>query len=184
VGKFGMGNLFKPRGGVSATEDAEISLHFLVDTFGFSVGLRVVGGGKGEVVVKNSSEFSGERRGELWTTIGDDLVVESVVEEDFVEEKGSDSFGGDGFLSGAENYPLSKAMVYHDQERIKACGGREIGDEIAGDLLEGSRGRGFNRGKWRYGGVCVGFILLAGGAAFYVFSNVGCEARPPEFRSN
>jgi len=70
--------------------------------------------------------------------IRDDLVVESIAEEDFVEEKGGDSFGGDGFLSRAENYPLSKAMVYHDQERIEACGGRKVSDQIAGDLLEGS----------------------------------------------
>ena len=27
----------------------------------------------------------------------------------------------------------------------------------------------------------IGFVLLAGGAAFYVFSDIGCEARPPEF---
>jgi len=110
----------------------------LVDTFGLSVSLGVIGGGKGEIIVENSSKFSSECRGELWTSIRDNPVVESVAEEDFVEEKGGDSFSGDGFLSGAENYPLSKAMVYHDQERIKAGGGGEVGDQIAGDLLEGS----------------------------------------------
>ena len=98
-----------------------------------------------------------------------------------MEEKGGDSFGGDGFLSGAENYPLSKAMVYHDQERIEAGGGGKVGNQIAGDLLEGVRGGGFDRGKWRYSGVCVGFVLLAGGTAFYVLSDIGREARPPEF---
>ena len=110
----------------------------MVDTFGFSVGLRVIGGGKGKIIVENSSKFSSKCGGELWTTVRDNLVVESVAKEDFVEEKGGDPFGGDSFLSGAENYPLSKAMVYHDQERIEACGGREIGDKITGDLLEGS----------------------------------------------
>jgi len=106
----------------------EISSHFLVDTFSFSIGSRVVGGGKGEIIVENSSKFSSECGGELWTLVRDNLVVESVVEADFVEEKGGNSFGGDGFLSGAENYPLSKAMVYHDQERIEAGGGGEVGD--------------------------------------------------------
>ena len=33
-----------------------------------------------------------------------------------------------GFLSWAENYPLSKPMVYHNQERITAHGDREIHD--------------------------------------------------------
>jgi len=45
-----------------------------------------------------------------------------------VKEEGGDSFGGDSFLSGAENYPLSKAMVYHDQERIEASGGGKVGN--------------------------------------------------------
>jgi len=46
--------------------------------------------------------------------------------------------------------------------------------------LEGARGSRFDQGKWRYGGVRVGFVLLAGGAAFDVFADIGCEARPPE----
>jgi len=72
-----------------------------------------------------------------------------------MEEKGGNSFSGDGFLSGAENYPLSKAMVYHDQKRIKACGGGEISDQITGDLLERAGGRGFNWSERWDGGVCV-----------------------------
>ena len=49
----------------------------------------------------------------------DDFVEESKTEEDFVEEVGRNSFGGDGFLGRAKNHPLSKSMVYHDQERIE-----------------------------------------------------------------
>jgi len=60
VGEFGVGDLFGPRGRVCATEDAEISFYFLIDMFGLSIGLGVIGGGKGEVVVENSSEFPGE----------------------------------------------------------------------------------------------------------------------------
>jgi len=88
----------------------------------------VIGGGKGKIIVENSSKFSSKCGGELWTTVRDNLVVESVAKEDFVEEKGGDPFGGDSFLSGAENYPLSKAMVYHDQKGIKAGRGGEVGD--------------------------------------------------------
>ena len=57
----------------------------------------------------------------------------------FVKEKGSYPFGSDGFLSGAENYLLHKAMVNHDQQGIEARGDREVGDKITGDLLEGVR---------------------------------------------
>ena len=70
----------------------------------------------------------GEGGGELRTTVRNDFVVKTKAEENFVEEKGGDSFGGDGFLSRAENYSLSKPMVNHDQERIKARRDREIGD--------------------------------------------------------
>ena len=69
MGEFGVRDLFGPRGRVCATEDAEVGLYFLVNTFGFSVGLWMVGSGKGEVVIENSSEFPSECRGELWATI-------------------------------------------------------------------------------------------------------------------
>ena len=82
---------------------------------------------------------------ELGAMIGDDFVKKSKTEEDFVEKEGGDSFGGDGFLGRAKNYPLSKSMVYHDQERIEAQGSREVRDKIAGDLLEGAGGDGFDR---------------------------------------
>ena len=50
---------------------------------------------------------------------------------DFVEKEGSYPLSGDGFLCGAENYPLRKAMVDHDQQQIKTRGDREVSDEVA-----------------------------------------------------
>ena len=61
-----------------------------------------------------------------------------------MEKEGGDSFGSDRCLSRAKNHPLSKPMVYHDQERIKARGDREIRDKIAGDLLERVGGDGLD----------------------------------------
>ena len=81
----------------------------------------------------------------MGTTIRDDFVEKSKAEEDFVEKEGCDPFSGDGFLGRAENYPLSKPMVYHDHERIEAGGQGEIRDKITGDLLEGAGGDGFDR---------------------------------------
>jgi len=52
VGEFSKRNLLDPRRRVCSTKDAEIGFDFLIDSFGFSVGLRVVGGGEGEIVVK------------------------------------------------------------------------------------------------------------------------------------
>ena len=78
----------------------------------------------------------------MGTLIRDDFVKKSKAKEDFVEKEGGDSLGSDGFLGRAKNHPLSKPMVDHDQERVKARGDGEIGDEVAGDLLEGARGGG------------------------------------------
>jgi len=100
----------------------------------------VVDGGEGEVVIQKFSEFSGKCRCELGTMIRDDFVIESEVKKDFVEEEGGDAFSKDSFLSWAENYPLSKLIVYHDQKGIKARGGGEISDQIIEDLLERSSG--------------------------------------------
>ena len=73
------------------------------------------------------------------SSVRDDFVKKSEMKEDFVEEKGCNPFSSDGFLGRAKNYPLSKSMVYHDQERIEARGDGKMGDEIAGDLLEWTR---------------------------------------------
>jgi hypothetical protein len=64
-----------------------------------------------------------------------------------VKEKGGNPFSGDGFFGRAQNHPLSKAMVDHDQKRIEAVRKREVSDKVTGQLLEGTRGRGLNRGE-------------------------------------
>ena len=51
VGEFGVRDRFGPRCRVIAAEDTKISLDFLINSFSFAVGLRVVGGGEGEVIV-------------------------------------------------------------------------------------------------------------------------------------
>ena len=47
VSEFGMGDVIGPRSGVIPTEDPKVSFDLLVYPFGFSIGLGVVGGGKG-----------------------------------------------------------------------------------------------------------------------------------------
>ena len=80
----------------------------------------------------------------MGASIRNDFVKKSETKEDFVEKEGGDSLSGDRFLGRAKDHPLSKPMVYHDQERVKARGDVEIGDEITGDLLEGARGDGLD----------------------------------------
>ena len=60
VGEFCMGYRFCPQGGIISTEDLEVDFNVLVDPFGFSIRLGVIGGGKGEIVIKESSSLLGE----------------------------------------------------------------------------------------------------------------------------
>ena len=55
--------------------------------------------------------------------VGDYFVVKTKAKEGFMEEQVGNSFCGDSFLGRAENHPLSKPMVNHDQKGVKA--GRE-----------------------------------------------------------
>ena len=90
------------------------------------------------------SELTSEGRCKLGSAIRDNFIEKSKAKEDFVEKEGGDSFGGNGFLGRAENYPLSKPMVYHDHERVEAGGHGEIRDKVTGDLLKGAGGDGLN----------------------------------------
>ena len=72
-----------------------------------------------------------------------------------MEKEGGYPLSGDCFLGRAENYPLSKAMVDHNQQRVKAGGSGEIGDQIARDLLEGAGHVGLDWGERGNGGVYV-----------------------------
>ena len=115
VGKFGVRDFISPGTRVRSTKDLKVHFNLLADMFCFTVGLGVIGGGKGEVIIEELSKLLGEGRGKLWTMIRDDFVVESEVEVYFMEKESSYSLSGDGFLCGAENYPLHKTMVDHDQ---------------------------------------------------------------------
>ena len=98
-----------------------------------------------------------------------------------MEKEGGYPLSGDGFLGRAENYPLCKAIVDHNQQGIETRGNREIGDEVIGDLLEGMRCERLDQGEQRNGGMCVRLVLLAHGTAFNVFSHILCKAQPLEF---
>ena len=63
--EFCVGDLVGPGTWVASTEDPKICFNFLVDMFCFAVGLRMIGGGQGEVVVKKFSEFLSKGRGKL-----------------------------------------------------------------------------------------------------------------------
>ena len=104
----------------------------------------------------------------MWAMIREGFVVEAKVEVYFMEKEGGYSFSGDGFFHRAENHPLSKPMVDHDQEGIKAGEQWKVSYRVTGDLLKGSESRGVNGNEWGNDGVCIHFALLAGYTAFNV----------------
>ena len=79
VDEFSVGDLVCPGTRVGPAEDPEVCLDLLVNTFCLTVRLEVVGGGEGEIIVEELSEFLGEGRGELWTLVRDDFIVKSEV---------------------------------------------------------------------------------------------------------
>ena len=101
-----------------------------------------------------------------------------------MEKECSNAFRSVVFLSGTENHPLSKPMVDHDQKGIETGGRGEVGDKVAGDLLEGAGCGGVNGGERRDGRVGIGLVLLAGGTALNIFADVGGETGPPELSCN
>ena len=83
-------------------------------------------------------------------------------------------------MARCKNYPLCKAMVDHDHDRIKPRRRREVSDEVNGQLFkrEGDSGLDWEQ-RWD-NRVCVGLVLLANGAASDKVFYEGGEARPPE----
>ena len=142
MGEFGHGKEFGPFSRVSMAEDPKVSFEFLVYMFGFSVGLWMVGGGEGEVVFEESGEFPGKGGGELWSSIRDASIMEAKTREYSREKERGYPGGVYSFVTRKVNYPLTKPMVDHDHYRIKSGGGWKAGDEIHGDLGEGSGGSG------------------------------------------
>ena len=69
VGEFSMGDVISPRSRVVSTEDLKVCFDFLVYLFSFSVRLRMIGGGKEQIVFQEFSKFLGKGEGNLRTSI-------------------------------------------------------------------------------------------------------------------
>ena len=107
------------------------------------------------------------------------MVMKTESRKDVVEKDVSNVSGRGSFVARAENYPLRKTMVYHNQNRIEAVGQWEIGDEVHRDLLEGMGAIGGDRSEWGYGGVCVDLIGLTHSTTSNEAANEGGYTGPP-----
>ena len=97
-----------------------------------------------------------------------------------VKKQLGDSCCVNSLLARCKNYPLCKAMVDHDHDRVKPRGRREVSDEVNGELLKGESDRGCDREERGYNGVRIGLVLLADGTTSDKMFDKGGEAWPPE----
>ena len=77
VSELHMGDLIGPGTGVGPTEDLEVHFNFLIDMFHFSIKLEVIDSREGEVIVHEFPKPLDKGGGELWTSVRDNLVIES-----------------------------------------------------------------------------------------------------------
>jgi hypothetical protein len=74
IREFAHGEEFVPIVLAFVRKNAHVLLHFLVDTLGLSVGLRVVGRGGGELYSKETIKFARKFSDKLRTPVGDDAA--------------------------------------------------------------------------------------------------------------
>ena len=113
--------------------------------------MGIVGGAEGSGDSKEFVKFAGGDRRELGAPIRDDFVRETESFVHIIEKEGGSTKGINSLVTRDENYPLCKAMVYHNHDRVKTSRGREISDKVDGDLFKGTKGGGGDRhkgGKW------------------------------------
>ena len=69
VCKFSMGDCVCPEPRVTSIEDPKVCFDLLVDSFHFTIRLRVISSGEGEVVIEEFAKFLDEGRSKLETVI-------------------------------------------------------------------------------------------------------------------
>ena len=75
MSEFGEGDMLCPGSRVGAAKDPKIGFYLLIDSFSFSVGLRMIGSGKGKFVTEELSKFLSKGGSELRSSVRDDFVI-------------------------------------------------------------------------------------------------------------
>ena len=73
--EFHRGKELYPFGQIVGTKDVEISFEFLIGSLSLSIGLRMVGSGKVNIIPEETCEFFSKGRSELRALVGDESVV-------------------------------------------------------------------------------------------------------------
>ena len=105
--------------------------------------------------------------------------MQSELFKDIVEKKIGYSCSIHCFSARGKNYPLMKAMVDHNHDRIEAIDGGKVGNEVHGEVLKragafkskGGDGQDYRMGEY--------LVCLANSIPRDIFSNIDREAWPP-----
>ena len=85
---------------------------------------------------------------------------------EYMMEKISGHFGHIySFRARDENYPLCKAMIDHNHQRVMSIGGGKISDEVDRELFEWQGGGRRDRGELGMSGVVIDLVLLTYGTS-------------------
>ena len=96
-----------------------------------------------------------------------------------IKEKLGYSCSIHGFGAEGENYPLTKAMIDHNHDRVQMIDWREVSDEVDREILEGVRafeGKGSDGWDHRIG---EDLVHLAHCTAGNIFPDISGKAGPP-----
>jgi len=113
-------------------EDAYVLFQFLVNPFGLSVGLWMIGGRRGGFDPEQPVEFLHEQGNELWPSVGDNLAWEAVEFPDVADVEVSGSGGRDSGHCLDEVRPLTY-RVDDRHDGVISSGLWEFHNEIYAD---------------------------------------------------
>ena len=94
----------------------------MVNTFGLTVRLRMVGGGQGLINPQRGTKRSGEFGGELSPTVGDEFTWETKAFPHMIAIEKGRLFGSDVRSAGDDNSRLSDVMVHKNGDGVEAMG--------------------------------------------------------------
>ena len=111
--------------------------------------------------------------------IRDEGIVKAKAFEYIVKKELSDSGCVNGFGARSKNYPLCKAVVNYNHDRIETQGWWKVGDEVNGELFEKESGGGqYGTEEWR-GGMGVDLVLLTDCTSINKVFDKGSKSWPP-----
>ena len=90
------------------TEDPHVNLEFLIDSFSFSISLRMVGHTSKGPETKDLCNFLEDLRRELGTSVGKERVGETKVLKHVINKILSGGLGINRFVTRNANYPLHR----------------------------------------------------------------------------